>query len=96
MIRKTATHRLLISRDPELVGLVDAVQKDLDDSGYELRLEEIPAFETIFPKLAHETAADPFERIPLPAQEVFVNNVVIYIHSSGSTVCCSSTMKMSC
>jgi hypothetical protein len=85
MLRKTSAHRLLVTRRA-LAGLCDAVLAELAESGYELSLEEVPAFDAIFPKLAHETAADPFERIPLPARKAFADDVLMYIHSSGSTV----------
>jgi hypothetical protein len=85
MLKKTSAHRLLFTRD-SLWSLLEAVRDELAGSGYEISLEELPAFEKVFPKLAHETAADPFEPVAMPARGVFVNDTLVILHSSGSTV----------
>jgi hypothetical protein len=85
MLRKVGAHRLLITRS-NTGELADAVHAELTSSGYELSLEELPPLDEIFPLLGRETAADPFQSIQLPAREVYVNDTLIIIHSSGSTV----------
>jgi acyl-coenzyme A synthetase/AMP-(fatty) acid ligase len=84
MVKKVGAHRLMVTA-ASLGSLPNEVKEELAMAGYHLDIEELPAFPDIYPRLTHETAADPFEPIPLPARDTFINEVVIYIHSSGST-----------
>jgi hypothetical protein len=86
LLRKVGARRLLITR-ASTGALADAVHAELSLSEHTLLLEELPAFGEIFPRLAHETAADPFDPIPLPSREAFVDDCLAFMHSSGSTVC---------
>jgi hypothetical protein len=92
LLRKTSTHRLFVTRG-SLSDLCNVVKTELAESGHELSLEEVPALDAIFPKLAHETATDPFERMPLPDRGAFAEDVLMYCHSSGSTVDWSFLMR---
>jgi acyl-coenzyme A synthetase/AMP-(fatty) acid ligase len=84
MLRKTSSHRL-IATTASLGSLLDDVKNELAASDYALDITELPAFTDIYPNFTHETVRDPFEPIAVPSRDTFVNDVVLYIHSSGST-----------
>ena len=56
-----------------------------DSPGFELIVEEMPPVLEIYPKLGRETKDDPFEEYPKPAVRPPMDNVLLYLHSSGST-----------
>jgi hypothetical protein len=66
--------------------LADTVKAELSEENHPLSLEEFPTLHDIYPRLGRETAADPFEPIAMPPSETFLDEVMVYIHSSGSTV----------
>jgi acyl-coenzyme A synthetase/AMP-(fatty) acid ligase len=49
-----------------------------------LSIEEVPLLHEIYPKLGHEKEEDPFEPYP-PGPRPSLDDICIYIHSSGST-----------
>ncbi|KAL1671541.1 hypothetical protein EV122DRAFT_295427 [Schizophyllum commune] len=52
---------------------------------YDLTIEEMPALDLLYPHLAHEKATDAFEPYPEPEVPQKVEDMEIYLHSSGST-----------
>jgi hypothetical protein len=73
--------------------LADIVKAELSEENHPLSLEEFPTLHDIYPRLGRETAADPFEPIAMPPRETFLDEVMVYIHSSGSTV---RSLSLSC
>lgn len=50
---------------------------------YELTIEEIPLLGQLYPYLGYETAKDAFVPYPSPATRTPLDNVAMYLHSSG-------------
>ncbi|KDR77645.1 hypothetical protein GALMADRAFT_1326492 [Galerina marginata CBS 339.88] len=86
MLKETSCHRLLTTQDT-LKSLVTEIKTSLarDSPGFELLVEEMPPFHEIYPKMGRETKDDPFEEYPKPAVRPHLDNVLLYLHSSGST-----------
>ncbi|TFK51599.1 acetyl-CoA synthetase-like protein [Heliocybe sulcata] len=83
MLEKTNCHRL-VTTSGSLHGLLEDTKTELDIKGYELQVEEIPSLRDLFPCLGKEGASDDFHPYPaLDKQQL--DDVLIYIHSSGST-----------
>jgi acyl-coenzyme A synthetase/AMP-(fatty) acid ligase len=55
------------------------------DPGYELSIEEVPAVETLYPRLGKEKGDDAFEPYPPYTTRPPLSDVAMYLHSSGST-----------
>ena len=55
------------------------------DPTYELSIEELPALDTIFPRLGREVKKDPFSSYPARQIRPDLSEVCLYLHSSGST-----------
>jgi acyl-coenzyme A synthetase/AMP-(fatty) acid ligase len=70
-----------------LRALVDGIQAELaaNDPNFGLIVEDIPPLDAIYPKLGKEKADDPFEQYPQPAIRPPMTDVLLYLHSSGST-----------
>ncbi|KAJ7509627.1 putative aminoadipate reductase [Mycena galericulata] len=86
LLNKTGSHRLLITKG-SLSPLVDSVSTDLSamNPPYELSIEEIPLLGQLYPHLGHETTEDAFVPYPSPAARTSLDQVSVYLHSSGST-----------
>ncbi|KDR79161.1 hypothetical protein GALMADRAFT_277673 [Galerina marginata CBS 339.88] len=86
MLKETGCHRLLTTQET-LKSLVTEIKTDLarDSPGFELIVEEMPPVHEIYPKMGHETKVDPFEEYPRPSVRPLLDNVLLYLHSSGST-----------
>jgi hypothetical protein len=84
LLKKVGSHRL-IATSSSLASLVNQVQEECISSGYHLVVEELPRFDEVYPLLARETAADPFEAMALPQANAYPEGVEMYLHSSGST-----------
>ncbi|KZT20031.1 putative nonribosomal peptide synthetase [Neolentinus lepideus HHB14362 ss-1] len=83
MLEKTDCHRL-VATSSSLLGLLEATKTELGIRGYELGVEEIPSLTDLFPCLGKEDASDDFRLYPA-LNKSDPNDVLIYIHSSGST-----------
>jgi len=69
-----------------LKPLVDEIQHELtsSDPRFVVSIEEVPPLLEIYPKLGYEKQDDPFE--PYPAgPRLSLDDVSVYLHSSGST-----------
>ncbi|KAJ7496484.1 putative aminoadipate reductase, partial [Mycena latifolia] len=86
MLRGTGSHRLLTTKG-SLAHLVDAVAAEASAQSppYEVSIEEIPLLGEIYPYLGRERKGDPFESYPGPATRTPLDDVALYLHSSGST-----------
>ncbi|KAJ3505840.1 hypothetical protein NLJ89_g7204 [Agrocybe chaxingu] len=84
LVKETACHRLVATRET-LRPLIEDLEKELaTDPLYVLSIEEVPPLFDIFPKIGQEKEEDPF--VPYPtAQRPSLNDIVMYLHSSGST-----------
>ncbi|KAJ7463788.1 hypothetical protein FB451DRAFT_1180248 [Mycena latifolia] len=86
LLKSTGSHRLLTTKG-SLSHLVDAVaaESSAQSPPYELSIEEIPLLGEIYPHLGRERKEDPFEHYPGPAIRTPLDDVAMYLHSSGST-----------
>ncbi|KAJ7715960.1 acetyl-CoA synthetase-like protein [Mycena metata] len=86
LLNSTSSHRLLTTRG-SLAKTMDALSTDLAKKNppYPLSLEEIPLLGQIYPHLGHETTEDPFVPYPGPKMRTALDEVAMYVHSSGST-----------
>jgi acyl-CoA synthetase (AMP-forming)/AMP-acid ligase II len=84
MLKKVSSHRLIVTAS-SLGSMLEEIRTEMAYSNYAIDIQELPKFPDIYPYLTHETASDPFEKIRLPSHDSFVDGVVLYIHSSGST-----------
>ncbi|KAJ7648272.1 putative aminoadipate reductase [Mycena polygramma] len=86
LLKSTKAHRVLTTKG-SLGHLVDTVVADLSavNPPYELTVEEIPLLGQIYPHLGHETTEHEFTPFPSPAPRIPLDNVTMYLHSSGST-----------
>ena len=86
MLRKVSAHRLVVTSaqlQPLLLGIEEELARAADD--FKLSFVELPGLPEVYPRLAHERAEDPFNPVPLPPREAFKDDIVLYLHSSGST-----------
>ncbi|KAJ7731258.1 acetyl-CoA synthetase-like protein [Mycena metata] len=86
LLNSTSSHRLLTTRR-SLAKTMNALSTDLAKKNppYPLSLEEIPLLGQIYPHLGHETTEDPFVPYPGPKMRTALDEVAMYVHSSGST-----------
>lgn len=80
MMRKTGCRRLIATRH-SLGSLLDGISAELR----ELQIEDPPTFAYAFPELGRETANTPFVPYPKAEERPSKDNVLFYLHSSGST-----------
>ncbi|KAF8901181.1 acetyl-CoA synthetase-like protein [Gymnopilus junonius] len=85
LMKDTACHRLITTRET-LRPLIDEITAEVskEETPYSLSIEEVPPLAEIFPNLGIETAEDPFEPYPT-APRPPLDDVMLYLHSSGST-----------
>ncbi|KAL1658228.1 amp-CoA ligase, partial [Schizophyllum commune] len=83
LLRVSQCHRL-VTTQYTLRPLIDTLRKELS-SGYELAVSEVPALGVVFPHLAEEDASQAFEVYPEPTVPPSPEDILIYLHSSGST-----------
>ncbi|KAF7341016.1 Acetyl-CoA synthetase-like protein [Mycena sanguinolenta] len=82
LLADTDSHRLLRTKG-SLDHLVDTVATD--NAAYELSIEEVLLLGQIYPHLGHETPQQPFVPYPSPLTSASLDDVAMYLHSSGST-----------
>ncbi|KAJ7236073.1 acetyl-CoA synthetase-like protein [Mycena haematopus] len=82
LLSNTGSHRVLTTKD-SLGGLVETVAND--NALFELSIEEIPLVGQIYPHLGHESTEHAFAPYPGPTTSTPIDNVALYLHSSGST-----------
>ncbi|KAJ7624410.1 putative aminoadipate reductase [Roridomyces roridus] len=83
LLKSTNSHRLLATKSslgPLLDGLVDELTMQ-----YDLSIEEIPLQGEIYPHLGHETSAHGFMPYRRAYARPSLDDVSLYLHSSGST-----------
>ncbi|KAJ6487136.1 putative aminoadipate reductase [Mycena vitilis] len=86
LLSNSGAHRVLATMG-SLGHLVDAVAADASamNPAYELTIEEVPLLGQLYPRLGRETTEDTFVPYPSPSTPIELDNVLMYLHSSGST-----------
>ena len=80
MMRSTRCRRLITTHH-SLTPLLSAVSAELA----ELQIEDSPTLAYAYPELGKETASTPFVPYPVAEERFLKDNVMYYLHSSGST-----------
>ncbi|KAJ7693172.1 hypothetical protein B0H17DRAFT_1168921 [Mycena rosella] len=85
LLKNTDSHRLLTTKS-SLAHLVDSISSDFSAQSppYKLSIEEFPLLGQIYPHLGHETKEDAFVAYPDSTTRTPLDNVALYLHSSGS------------
>ncbi|KAJ3994744.1 putative aminoadipate reductase [Lentinula boryana] len=86
LLQKAGCHRIL-STQSTLKELLQGVKAELALPGqaYDVKIEEVPSIQELYPKLGMEKDQDPFEEYPAPLSYPKEGEIAIYLHSSGST-----------
>ena len=86
MLRKTNCHRMIVSQT-SLKDLITAIKAQLSQSGeaYALQIEESPQLTLAYPHMGSEIVASPFTPFQKGENEPEKEDVMFYLHSSGST-----------
>lgn len=83
MLQKSACHRVLVTHAS--LGALGASVKALIPADFALSIDEVPTMAQCYPYLGHETPVHEFEPYPAPRVQQNMDDVALYIHSSGST-----------
>ncbi|KAJ7776525.1 putative aminoadipate reductase [Mycena maculata] len=86
LLRASSCHRI-IATCVTLAPLLDALQKHIAESDpqFELKIEEVPSLQQIYPNLGAEMPDSPFHPHWKQNSHPSVDDICMYIHSSGST-----------
>ncbi|KAG1744621.1 putative aminoadipate reductase [Suillus paluster] len=87
MMQKTNCHRLMTTRQ-NLGTLIDGITADFvsqDTERSQLQIDEFPALKDLYPELARGSPNKAFLPYPSPASRPSENDILFYLHSSGST-----------
>jgi thioester reductase-like protein/acyl-CoA synthetase (AMP-forming)/AMP-acid ligase II len=86
MMQKSRCRRLIVTQH-SLTSLIDGVKADFmsDTQTSQLQIDEIPALNYLYPELVGETPHEDIVPYPLPGLRPSENDVLFYLHSSGST-----------
>ncbi|KIJ18039.1 hypothetical protein PAXINDRAFT_97557 [Paxillus involutus ATCC 200175] len=87
MMQKTGCCRLIATQNT-IRALLDGVRRELallGDTSIQLRVDEPPALAYAYPKLGKEVAGTPFVPYPKAEKRPVNNDIMLYLHSSGST-----------
>ncbi|KAL1718564.1 hypothetical protein EV715DRAFT_291172 [Schizophyllum commune] len=83
LLRASDCHRVVATQQT-LHALIATVKGELGPE-YTLEVDEVPVLDTVFPHLAREQEADAFEPYPEPSVGPKLDDMLLYLHSSGST-----------
>ncbi|KAL1718563.1 hypothetical protein EV715DRAFT_291171 [Schizophyllum commune] len=83
LMRASNCHRLVATQQT-LQTLISGVEKELG-ARHALKIDEMPALNLIYPRLAEEKATDAFEPYPEALTPPKPEDMELYLHSSGST-----------
>ncbi|KAJ6457360.1 putative aminoadipate reductase [Mycena sanguinolenta] len=86
LLTKIGSHRVLTTKS-SLASLLDQISVDLSvmDPPYHCSFDEIPLLGQLYPNLGHEAADDSFVPYPSAPLRTALDEVAMYVHSSGST-----------
>ena len=82
MVKRTNCHRMICQ--PSLEPLLSAVQAELETEDFALQVDDLLHIEVAFPTLFGKDSDEPAP-YPEPAEPLTMEDVGLYLHSSGST-----------
>ncbi|GJE99007.1 acetyl-CoA synthetase-like protein [Phanerochaete sordida] len=83
MLRKTSCTRII--SQAAFAPIIAEVQAELEKEGLNLAVDELPALQQIFPDFGPAGEAAEVEPFPAPARAPTDEDILLYLHSSGST-----------
>lgn len=85
MLETTSCTRIL--GQASTASLLYQVQSVMQSKGIELRIDSLPGLSQVFPSLVgyEDHQSDDFKEYPPASNPVDLNEISMYIHSSGST-----------
>lgn len=85
LMKKTSSHRIITQ--PAFASIVDAVKTQLASENYAVQVDDLIAIDKTFPTLkSGDTTSELSEGLyPQVGSEPAMDDIVMYIHSSGST-----------
>ncbi|CAL1703617.1 unnamed protein product [Somion occarium] len=85
MLHKTGCRRIITQ--PSVSSLVITLKDQMSSKGHTIRVDDLLALRTVFPGLQRGTTTitDTVEPYPPSSRQVQPDDIVLYIHSSGST-----------
>jgi acyl-coenzyme A synthetase/AMP-(fatty) acid ligase len=85
LLQRTNCHRVFASNSTIPEGLTTDVQRELSSQGFFVDIQEIPSISTIYPYLGKEDETVQFGAYYPTRKQRALDEVAIYLHSSGST-----------
>ncbi|EKM50782.1 uncharacterized protein PHACADRAFT_264266 [Phanerochaete carnosa HHB-10118-sp] len=83
MLKRTSCRKIL--GQASMHSLLTDVQSELENEKYALQVDSLPELEEIFPTLRGGGSTDLCESYPRSNEPFSMDDVVFYLHSSGST-----------
>ncbi|KAF7789161.1 hypothetical protein EIP86_000098 [Pleurotus ostreatoroseus] len=83
MMEQTSCKRII--SQSSLSTLIDSVKVELDHKHFSARVDELPGLNEIFPTLDRDATSAPLTLYPGSSEPRSAQDVVLYLHSSGST-----------
>ncbi|KAJ7626112.1 acetyl-CoA synthetase-like protein [Roridomyces roridus] len=86
LLQSTGAHHILTTK-ASLSSLLDAISNQVSflPEPYDLSIVEFPLLGQIYPDLGHECAAHAFTPYPSPSSQPGLDDILLYVHSSGNT-----------
>ena len=87
MMEKTNCRRLITTHH-SLGSLIDGIKTGFVSQGTEmtqLQIDEVPALKDLYPTLVGDSSNEAFVPYPPPTSRPSENDILFYLHSSGST-----------
>jgi acyl-CoA synthetase (AMP-forming)/AMP-acid ligase II len=83
LLEKTSCHRIL--SQPVFAPVLSTIKESLGKEGYVVDYQELPTLEQIFPEYGGHNGDFTVESFPTPREMPSPHDLVLYLHSSGST-----------
>lgn len=83
LLEATNSHHIV--SQASLASLISKVRAELDSKLYALQVDELPSLTSVFPTLADGGVDTKIEPYPTTGKPHHPDDLVVYIHSSGST-----------
>lgn len=83
MLEKTSCHRII--SQATFGPVMDSIKTHLKPKCFAVHVDQLPALHDIFPSLSGEGNTSPVELFPPSNAPYNPEDIVMYIHSSGST-----------
>lgn len=83
MFEKTGCH--CVVSQPAFTPIITDIKSQLEHEQFDVQLIDLPGLHDIFPEFSGKQNTTPVEPFPPPRKPHDMDDMVLYIHSSGST-----------